>query len=128
MFQLRKSGCSHGPFQDWNAQSTSLCQRASFSRSDAGGVVVARLAYLREPHFLGEEVRRHQHQPADPMILDTAGIDRRDRGAVAVAEQNAALEPIAASTRGSTSRASSSMKLIERGNFPGLDLPYPARE
>ena len=37
-------------------------------------------------------MRRDQRQPADAMILMTAGIDRGNRGAVAVADQQPALE------------------------------------
>jgi hypothetical protein len=33
-------------------------------------------------------MRRDQHEPAHAEILAAAGIDRRDRGAVAVADEN----------------------------------------
>ena len=42
---------------------------------------------------------------ADAVILMRAGIDRRDRGAVAVAEQQAALEADGVEERGRTCRA-----------------------
>ena len=45
-----------------------------------------------ETDRLGEEMRRHQDQPAHPMIGDIAQIERGDRGAVAVAEQDPAPE------------------------------------
>jgi hypothetical protein len=35
----------------------------------------------------------HQDEAFDPLIRMLAGMDRRDRGAVAVAEQDSALEP-----------------------------------
>ena len=46
----------------------------------------------RRARFLGEKMRRDQHQAAHAMVLHAAGIDRRNRRAVAVAEQQAALE------------------------------------
>jgi len=41
---------------------------------------------------LDDEMRRHQHQTADAVILMRPGIDRGDRGAIAVAEQQPAPE------------------------------------
>ena len=41
-------------------------------------------------NLLDEEMRRHQHQPAHPRILHAAGMDRRDRGPVGMADQHAA--------------------------------------
>ena len=52
----------------------------------------ARLLDRLDAGILGEEMRRDQHQSADAMILMRAGINRRDRSAVAVAEQKPALE------------------------------------
>ena len=40
-------------------------------------------------HVLDDEMRRHQHEAAHAMVLHAAAIDRRDRGAVAVADQQA---------------------------------------
>src|SRR6187431_392822 len=42
--------------------------------------------------ILGEEMRRNQHEAADPVILMAAGVDRCNRGAVAVADQQPAPE------------------------------------
>jgi len=47
---------------------------------------------LVEAHLLGEEVRRDHNQTADAVILHTPRIDRGNRSAVAMAEQNAALK------------------------------------
>ena len=47
---------------------------------------------LGDAHVFGKEVRRHQHEPAHAVILDAAGIDRGDRGAVAVADEKPAAE------------------------------------
>src|ERR1700740_2955337 len=41
---------------------------------------------------LDDEVRRDQRDGADTMILHAAGIDRRDRSAVGMADEQAALE------------------------------------
>ena len=71
--------------------------------------------------LLGDEMRRKQHQAVDPMILDAAGIDSGDCGAVAVADENAAVEADGVSTCGSTPRACSSMKLMRRGMSAGLE-------
>ena len=89
---LRKSGCSHGSLHERNAQSTSACQRLSFSRSVPASNARVRAFDLGDAHVLDEEMRRDEHQPAHAMILHGTGVDRRDRGAVAVAEQKAALK------------------------------------
>ena len=38
-------------------------------------------------------MRRHQDEALDPLVRMLAGVDRRDRGAVAVSKQDPALEP-----------------------------------
>ena len=43
-------------------------------------------------HILDDEMRRHQHQPAHAMVLHAAAVDRGDRGAVAVADQQSLTE------------------------------------
>src|SRR5579862_1087418 len=53
---------------------------------------VTRAADLRESHLFDEKVRREQHQAAHPVILHRARIYGGDGGAVAVAEQDTALE------------------------------------
>ena len=47
---------------------------------------------FRKPHLFGKKMRRDQNDAANPMILDAAGIDRGNRGAIAVAEQKSAAE------------------------------------
>ena len=89
---LRKSGCSHGSLHERNAQSTSDVPALEFFAQRAGVERVARALDLGDAHVLDEEVRRDEHQPAHAMILHRTGIDRRDRSAVAVAEQEAALK------------------------------------
>ena len=86
MSQLRKSGSSQGPDQSRNASSTSACKRASFARNGPVSNAILRTRDLGDAHVLGEEVRRHQHEPAHAMILHAAGIDRGDRRAVAVTD------------------------------------------
>ena len=92
MSHWRKAGSSQAPFQPLKALSGSLCQRASLALQVGGLVGLLRLGDGRDAHILGKEMRRDQHQPADAMILMRAGIDRRDGCAVAVAEQQSALE------------------------------------
>ena len=53
---------------------------------------VPRARDLGDAHVFGEEMRRNQNEPAHAMVLHRAGIDRRDRSAVAVAEQQPAPE------------------------------------
>ena len=89
---LRKSGSSQAPFQPLKALSTSACQRARRCAQIAGLVGLARLLDGGDAHVLGEEMRRDQHQAADAVILMAAGIDRGDGSAVAVADQQSALE------------------------------------
>src|SRR5262249_28426049 len=55
-------------------------------------VILSGLADLGETHVLGEEMRRHEHEAAHAMILHAAGINGRNRSAVAIAEEDAALE------------------------------------
>ncbi len=50
----------------------------------------ARRADRGQAAGFGEEMRRHQHEAAHPEILDGAGVDRRDRRAVAVPDKHAA--------------------------------------
>ncbi len=52
-----------------------------------------RLRDRGEAHLFGEHVGRHQDEALDPLIRMFAGVDRRDRGAVAVPEQDPAFEP-----------------------------------
>ena len=66
--------------------------RASFARNGPASKAVLGAGDLGKAHVLGEEMRRDQHQTADAMILDGAGIDRGNRGAVAVPEQQTAAE------------------------------------
>src|SRR5580704_14991929 len=63
-----------------------------FFTQNTGGEFVAGAADRGKTRRLGEEMRGHEHKAAHPMILDAASVDRGDRGAVAVAEQNTALE------------------------------------
>ena len=58
----------------------------------AGLVGALRLGDRGEAGRLGEEVRRHQDEALHPLVVVLAGIDRRDRGAVAVADKHAPLE------------------------------------
>ena len=58
----------------------------------AGLVGLLRFGDRGDAGILGEEMRRDQHQAADAVILMAAGIDRRNRGAVAVADQQPAPE------------------------------------
>ena len=46
-----------------------------------------------EAHRFGEQMRRHEDEALDPLIRMMSGVDRRDRGAVAVSEQDSAREP-----------------------------------
>ena len=92
MSHLRNCGSSQGSLHERNAQSTSACQRLSLSRKFPAGESLAGADDLGEAHVLGEEMRRDQHEAAHAVILHAARIDRRDRGAVAVAEQKAALK------------------------------------
>src|ERR1700734_2401513 len=50
-----------------------------------------RLCDRGEAYGFGEEMRRDQDEALDPLVGRFASGDRRDRGAVAVAEQNSAL-------------------------------------
>ena len=65
-----------------------------------------RLGDRGEAGRLGEEMRRHQDEALDPFVVVLAGVDRRDRGAVAVADENAALETDRAEDDGRLKRAS----------------------
>src|SRR5262249_60206236 len=47
---------------------------------------------LGDAHVLGEEVRRHQREPAHAVVLDAAGVNRRNRCSVAVADEKATAE------------------------------------
>src|SRR6202034_1590052 len=51
----------------------------------------ARATNLGKAHLLDEEMRTHEHEAAHAVILDAARVNGRDRGAVAVTAENAAL-------------------------------------
>ena len=55
-------------------------------------VIVGGLANGGNVHVLNEKMRLDQHEAADAMVLNAARVNRRDRSAVAVAKQDAALE------------------------------------
>src|SRR5262249_22083219 len=62
--------------------------------TQVGGLIsLAHACDRADAKFLHKKVRRQQHQAADPMVLDAACIDGRDRRPIAVAEQDAALQP-----------------------------------
>ena len=75
-------------------------------------------AISAEADFLGEEMRRDQHEAAHAMILHAAGIYRRDRGAVAVAEQEAALKSDGVEHARQHVAASSLRNDVVRGSCP----------
>jgi hypothetical protein len=64
----------------WNALSGFACSR------DLGALDFG------DAHVFGEEMRSHQRQAAHAVVLDAAGVDCGDRGAVAVADEQAAAE------------------------------------
>ena len=70
--------------------SSRAVKRAALALAVALGIAGA--ADFGEAHRLGKKMRRKQYEAADAVILNAAGIDRRDRSAVAVAEQQSALE------------------------------------
>jgi len=121
MSQLRNWGSSQASFQPLKALSTSACQRLSFVAQIGRSIGLARPRDLGESHVLGEEVGRDQHQAAHPVVLDRARIDRGDRSAVAVTDEEAAAKGDRIEEEGSTSRASSCMKVSGRGSFTGDD-------
>ena len=109
MFQARNSGWSQMSFQPRNAASTSSWWRARRARRSVVRHATFACRDARDREVLDEDVRRHQrrgpHRPAA-----RAGVDQRDRRAVAVPDQDRLLDARARrAARGSTTSASSCM-------------------
>jgi hypothetical protein len=94
MSQSRKAGSSQMRFQPQKAPSTLAPWWRSSRRLQLAALIgLARRGNAGDRHVLDEEVRRHQHQPAQTGVRLLSGIDGGDRGAIAVADEDEFFEP-----------------------------------